>query len=109
MKKLRNNKVNDEISLTSRFYLENSISGKEIDDFYEQINKKVFVYLNLDKFKDLLIGNWIFDQDEFINKLNSTLYNSNLEIAKEFSTLKEDFSNTLELYKVEFYLFINSS
>ena len=96
IKKLRNNKVNDEISLTSRFYLENSISGKEIDDFYEQINKKVFVYLNLDKFKDLLIGNWIFDQDEFINKLNSTLYNSNLEIAKEFSTLKEDFSNTLE-------------
>ena len=93
---LRNNKVNDEMSLTSRFYLENIISGKEIEELYEQITKKVFVYLNLEKFKDLLLENWIFDQDDFINKLNTTLYNSNLEISQEFSSLKKDFTNQLE-------------
>ena len=90
---LRNNKVNDEMSLTSRFYLENIISGKEIEELYEQITKKVFVYLNLEKFKDLLLDNWIFDQDDFINKLNTTLYNSNLEISQEFSSLKKRKSN----------------
>ena len=93
---LRNNKVNDEMSLTSRFYLENIISGKEIEELYEQITKKVFVYLNLEKFKDLLLENWIFDQDDFINKLNTTLYNSNVEISQEFSTLKKDFTDQLE-------------
>ena len=84
------------MSLTSRFYLENIISGKEIEELYEQITKKVFVYLNLEKFKDLLLENWIFDQDDFINKLNTTLYNSNLEISQEFSSLKKDFTNQLE-------------
>ena len=93
---LTNKKANNEISLTSRFYLENSISGKEIEEFYEQINQKVFIYLNLEKFKQLLIDNWIFDQDEFINTLNITLYNSNIAIRKEFETLKEDFSKKLE-------------
>ncbi len=43
-----------------------------------------------------MIDNWIFDQDEFINALNITLYNSNITIKKEFETLKEDFSNKLE-------------
>ena len=43
-----------------------------------------------------MIDNWIFDQDEFINTLNITLYNSNIAIRKEFETLKEDFSNKLE-------------
>ena len=43
-----------------------------------------------------MIDNWIFDQDEFINTLNITLYNSNIAIRKEFETLKEDFSKKLE-------------
>ena len=41
IKKLRNNKFNDEISLSARFYLENSESGKQIEDLYEQIDQKV--------------------------------------------------------------------
>ena len=93
---IRNNKVNNEFSLTSRFYLENSINGKKVEEFYEQINNKGFVYLNLEKFKELLIEKIIFGQDEFINKLNKILYDFNLEISQEFLTLKEDFSNQLE-------------
>ena len=48
--RLNNNKANDEISLTSRFYLENSISGKEVEEFYEQIIKK---YLFISILKNL--------------------------------------------------------
>ena len=99
---INNHKINDEISLTCRFYLQNSISGKQVEELYEEINKKVFVYLNLEKFKELLIENWIFDQDEFISKLSTTLYNNNLEISQEFLTLKEEFSQKLES-QITFY------
>ena len=93
---LRNNLANNEISLTVRFYLENYLNGKEVEEIYEEINKKVFVYLDLERFKNLLIENWIFDQDDFIKQLKITLYNYNLEISQEFATLKEEYSILLE-------------
>ena len=49
--------MNIHFLLDSRFYLENSDSGRQITELYEQIEKKVFVYLNLDKFKELLNDN----------------------------------------------------
>ena len=52
--KLNNNKSNDEVSLSARFYLQNSESGRQIEEFYEQIDKKEFIYLNLEKFKHIL-------------------------------------------------------
>ena len=103
IRKLKNNKYNDEFSFAARFYLENSESGKQIEQFYEQIEQKVFVYLNLDKFKELLIDNWIFDQDEFIKSLNITLYNLNLEIEKEFKTEKEKYMKTFEEEITKYY------
>ena len=33
--RIKNNKINDELSITSRFYLENSLSGKEVENLYE--------------------------------------------------------------------------
>ena len=103
IKELKNNKYNDEFSLAARYYLENSESGKQIEQLYEQIDQKVFVYLNLDKFKELLIENWIFDQDEFIKSLNTTLYNSNLEIEKEFKTEKEKYLKIFEEEITKYY------
>jgi hypothetical protein len=93
---LKNGKSNTEISLSSRFYLGNSENGRQIEELYEQINKKVFVYLNLEKFKELLIENWIFDQDEFIRSLKELLYNSDLEVKKELNTEKQKYINSLE-------------
>ena len=93
---IRNDKSNDEISLSARFYLENSESGRQIEELYQQINDKVFVYLNLEKFKKILDENWIFDQDSFIKDLNNILYNSNLEIQKELKTEEEKHMSTLE-------------
>ena len=96
IRKIRNNKANDEISLSSRFYLENSESGKQINELYEQINEKVFVYLNLEQFKKILDKNWIFDQDNFIKNLKNILYNSNLEVQKELKIEEEKHISTLE-------------
>ena len=93
---LKNKKTNNEYSLSSRFYLENSDSGRQITELYEQIEKKVFLHLNLDKFKELLNDNWIFDQYEFINNLKAILYNMNLEVKKEFTIEKENYIKSLE-------------
>ena len=93
---LKNNKNNDEYSLTLKFYLENSENGKQINDFYDEVNNHVFIYLNLEKFKETILNNWIFDQDNFIKNLNNTLYYSNLEISKELEIIKEEFTSSLE-------------
>ena len=87
---IKYSKTNDVYSLTAKFYKENQISKLQIDELYDQINQKVFVVLELNKFKELLIRNWIFDQDGFISELNNTLYNSNLQIEKEFSIEKKN-------------------
>ena len=92
---LNNNKINDEYSLTLKYYLENSESAKQIKDFYEDINNQMFVYLNWEKFNETILKNWIFDQDDFIKKLNQTLYNSNIEIMKEFNLKKESYKSKL--------------
>ena len=55
-------KFNDEFSLSARFYLENQHSKIQIDELYDQINRKIFIILNLEQFKDILIENWIFDK-----------------------------------------------
>ena len=96
-------KQNDVYSLTAKFYKENQISKLQIDELYDQINQKVFVYLNLENFKELLLRNWIFDQDEFISELNNTLYNSNLQIEKEFSTQKQNYRDKLEEYMTSYF------
>ena len=96
IRKIKNNKINDDISLSARFYLENSESGKQIEELYGQINEKVFVYLNLERFNKILDENWIFDQDNFIKDLKNILNNSNLEIQKELKTEKEKHISTLE-------------
>ena len=94
--KLKINKSNDEVSLSARFYLQNSESGKQIEEFYEQIDKKEFVYLNLEKFKNIVLDNWIFDQDGFIKNLKDVLYISNLEVKKELKIEKEKYISVLE-------------
>ena len=63
----------NEYSLATRYYLENSLNGWQINEFYQPINENIFVYLNIEKFKELLSDNWIFDQDDFINRINNNI------------------------------------
>ena len=96
--KLKNGKKIDEMSLATRFYLENSLNGLQIEEYYQPINDddSLFISLNLNKFMEILSDNWIFDQDDFINQLNISIFNSNLDIKNDFSTEKEEYFKKLE-------------
>ena len=96
--KLKNGMINDEYSLACRFYLENSLNGLHIEEYYKPVNERdsLFIDLNTNNFIELLSNNWIFDQDDFISKLNISIYNSNLEIKNDLSIKKEYYSEILE-------------
>ena len=89
-------RIGDKYSVVSRYYLENSINGKQIEQFYSSINDNTFVDLSLYKFKDILINNWIFDRREFIFKLNESLLNSSKEIENDLISQNETYSEILE-------------
>ena len=96
--KLKNGKQNDEFSLASRFYLENSLNGLHLEEYFKPVNEKdsLFISLKRDKFLQLFSDNWIFDQDDFINQLNISIYNSNIEIKNDISFKKLEYTIKLE-------------
>ena len=100
---INNGKANNKYSLICRFYLENSLNGWEIEDFFEPVNSNTFIKLKLDKFKSILTSNWIFDQDDFVNRLNLSLYNINLDIINDFLNVKEEYKEKLEGNIKQFY------
>ena len=75
----------DEYSLVMRYYLENKELGKFIEELYKPLENDEYIYLNLDKFKDILNENWIFDTEDFINMINKALYETNKEINNDFN------------------------
>ena len=91
-----NNKSNDEYSITSNLYLENSENGKQNNKFYEIIFDNSFIELNQVTFKQLLLENWIFDEDLIINQINISLYKSNKEISNDFLIVKQNYTLMLE-------------
>lgn len=101
-----NAKKNDLYSYVSRLYLENSINGKQINDFYKEVDNQNFIYLDMDKFKQLIINNWIFDQNGFIKLLNDTLNDNNALILSELSNKKEKYKTTLEKELIKYKNFI---
>ena len=102
--KLNNRKSNNQFSLACRFYLENSLNGYLIEEYYKPINDNdsLFIYLNLNKFIELFSDNWIFEQDDIINQLNILIINSNLEIENDFSIKKEEYLVQLENEIIKF-------
>lgn len=86
----------DQYTVVSRYYLENSESGKQMAKFYEPVNDKTFIDLGLYRFKDILLDNWIFDKNEFIIKLNESLINLTKDIDKDFEFQKKESSEILE-------------
>ena len=92
----------DEYTLTMRFYLENKELGKLIQNYYEPIDKEEFISLNLNKFKDIMKENWIFDEDDFIYILNKLLVDTNKEIKNELSSKMKNYSDKIE-YEIKKY------
>ena len=98
-KSINNIKINkklNEFALTSRFYLENSLNGWQIEEYYKPINNNLFIYLKPEEFKNLLLDNMIFDQDDLINQLNIHFKKSDLEIKNDFLAVKENYKEMLK-------------
>ena len=94
--KINNGKKFNEFALASRFYLENSLNGWQIEEYYKPIDKNLFIYLKEQEFKNLLINNMIFDQDDLINQLNIHFEKSDLEIKNDFLIEKKDYREKLD-------------
>ena len=78
-------------SLVSRFYLENSNNAKQLKDFYSIIyNDDKSSILNPNSFKEIIINNFNFDKNEFINKIDVLLNDLNKENNEEILKLKEN-------------------
>ena len=75
----------DKYSLIMRYYLENKELGKLIERLYEPIDNGNFFYLNINKFKDIMLDKWFFDKKNFANILDNILYETNIEIKKELN------------------------
>ena len=86
----------DEYSLVMRYYLENKELGKFITELYEPLDTGEFIYLNLNKFKELLNENWIFDTEDFINMINKALYETNKEINNDLNIKLLEYTEKIE-------------
>ncbi len=86
----------NQYALASRFYLENKEFGKLIEEIYKAIEEKRFFNLDLSKFKDIMIENWLVDSTNFINVLNDALYKTNKEIKNELDIKLESYTEEIE-------------
>ena len=86
----------DEYTLVMRYYLENKEFGSTIEQYYEPFESGKFLNLNLNKFRDVMLENWVFDSYDFINILINALYETNKEIKNELFVKKEQYSTLIE-------------
>ena len=93
---INNGKNFNEFALASRFYLENSLNGWQIEEYYKPINNNLFIYLKSEEFKNLLRNSMIFDQDDLINQLNIRFNKTDLEIKNDFLVKKEEYKERLD-------------
>ena len=85
-----------QISLTTRFYLENREFAKLIEEIYRAVDEKNFFYFNFDKFKNMMMKFWIFDSNDFANIVNDALYETNKDMQNDINNDLDDFYTTIE-------------
>ena len=91
-----NGKKFNKFVLASRFYLENSLNDRLIEEYYKPIKNDFFIYLKAEEFNNLLINNILFDQDDLINQLNIRINKLDIGIKKDFLIVKEDYREKLD-------------
>ncbi len=74
-----------------------------MEQYYEPLDKGEFLYLKLSKFKDIMLENWIFDSEDFVNILNNALYETNKEIKNELNIKLLEYSTSIENELNEFF------
>ena len=97
-------KDNPEELIAAKFYLENSINGKQIKENYDMINKVSFIDLQTDVYQKLIDDIWKIDRDELIKNIMNTLAKSNETNNNRFKYENEKYMEILQnkLYE-EFY------
>lgn len=93
----------NEYSFINRFYLENSLIGKSIKELYKEIENNSFIKLKVDEFINLIKENFLFDKDEYINKIVEIINNLELNIEKSFLEEKKNYVSVLEEKITEFF------
>jgi len=86
----------DKYTLVMRYYLENKELGKLIEKYNEPLKRGEFIYLNIGKFKNIMLENWIFDSEVFINILNNALYGTYKEIKNELNIKLLEYTSSIE-------------
>jgi len=97
-------KDNSEELIAAKFYLENSINGKQIKENYEMINKANFLDLQSDVYQKLIDDTWNLDKDELIKNILNTLNKLNENNKNNFNYEYKQYNQILlnKLYE-EFY------
>ena len=93
-------KDNPEELIIAKFYLENSINGKQIKEIYEMINKVNFVDLQKDVYQNLIDDTWKIERDEFIKNILNTLNQLNENNMNNFDY---EFDKYLEILLNKLY------
>ena len=95
---------NPEELIVAKFYLENSINAKQINDIYNRIYLTNFIDFQNNEFFKLIDKAWNVDKDGMINNILNTLKEINESNNNQFKYEKEKYINILEnkLYN-EFY------
>ena len=87
--------------IAAKFYLENSINGKQIKDNYDMINKATFIDLQTDVYQQLIDDIWKIDRDELIKNILNALSELNEINNNNFKYENEKYIEILQnkLYK----------
>ena len=86
--------------VAAKFYLENSINGKQIKDNYDMINKVNFIDLQTDVYQKLIDDVWKLDRDELYKNIMNSLNKLNKINNDSFKYEKEKY---IELLKNKLY------
>ena len=89
-------KENPEELVAAKFYLENSINGKQIKDNYDMINKANFIDLQTAVYQKLIDDIWKLDRDELYKNIMNSLNKLNKINNNSFKYEKEKYIELLQ-------------
>ena len=87
---------NPEELIAAKFYLENSINGKQIKDNYDMVNKATFIDLQTDVYQQLIDDIWKIDRDELIKNIINALKEFNETNNNNFKYENEKYIEILQ-------------
>ena len=82
--------------MVAKFYLENSINGKQIKELYDSINKATFIDLQNNVYQKLIDETWKIDKDELVQNIRNALIKLNENNLKSFNYENKEYIQIIE-------------